>query len=117
MKDIVVYTVIPSLPERLRPLMDLAKNLWFSWNLEVIDLFRSIDQNLWEETHHNPLAILGRLGKDRVQELMSDEGFLLEMDRMINEFKRYTENGKHYHFGLDKPLDFTAAYFSAEYGF
>jgi starch phosphorylase len=117
MKDIVVYTVIPSLPERLLPLMDLAKNLWFSWNLEVIDLFRSIDQNLWEETHHNPLAILGRLGKDRIQELMADEGFLLEMDRIYTDFKRYTENYKAYHFGLDKPLDFTVAYFSAEYGF
>jgi len=116
MKDIVVYTVIPSLPERLRPLMDLAKNLWFSWNLEAIDLFRSIDQNLWDETNHNPLAILGRLKKDRLQELLTDEGFLSEMDRISTEFRRYTEKGKAYHFGLETPFDFTVAYFSAEYG-
>ncbi len=116
MKDIVVYTVIPSLPERLRPLMDLAKNLWFSWNLGAIDLFRSIDQNLWDETNHNPLAILGRLGKDRLQELLTDEGFLSEMDRIFTEFSRYTEKGKAYHFGLETPFDFTVAYFSAEYG-
>ena len=116
MKDIVVYTVIPNLPDRLAPLMDLAKNLWFSWNLEAIDLFRSIDQNLWDETHHNPLAILGRLKKDRIQELMAEEGFLSEMDRIATEFRRYTEKGKPYHFGLETPFDFTVAYFSAEYG-
>ncbi|MDI6755944.1 MAG: alpha-glucan family phosphorylase [Thermodesulfobacteriota bacterium] len=116
MKDIVVYTVMPNLPERLRPLMDLAKNLWFSWNLEGIDIFRSIDQNLWEETNHNPLAVLGRLGNERIQELLGDEGFLSEMDRIFTEFKRYTEKGKAYHFGLETPFDFTVAYLSAEYG-
>ncbi len=61
MKDILLYTVIPNLPSRLSPLLEMAKNVWFSWNLPVIDLFRSIDQNLWEETGHNPLAMLGQL--------------------------------------------------------
>jgi hypothetical protein len=46
MKDVVVYTVVPKLPPRLSVLEEMAKNLWFSWNLEAIDLFRSIDQNL-----------------------------------------------------------------------
>lgn len=54
MKDVLVYTVVPKLPERLSPLEEMAKNLWFCWNLEVIDLFRSIDPNLWEEAGHNP---------------------------------------------------------------
>ena len=116
MKDIVVYTVTPNLPERLRPLMDLAKNLWFSWNLGGINLFRSVDQNLWEETNHNPLAILGRLGNERIQELLGDEGFLSEMDLIFTEFKRYMEKGNAYHFGLETPFDFTVAYLSAEYG-
>jgi len=116
MKDVLVYTVVPNLPDRLRPLMDLTKNLWFSWNQEAIDLFQSIDQNLWEETGHNPLAMMGRLGNDRIQELLADEGFLLEMDRVVGEFKRYTEDRRAYDFGLETPCDFTVAYFSAEYG-
>ena len=116
MKEVVVYNVSPNLPDRLRPLMDLAKNLWFCWNLEVIDLFRSMDQNLWEETGHNPLAILGRLGNDRIQELLEDDGFLLEMDRITAEFKRYVGDRRAYDFGLETPFDFTVAYFSAEYG-
>jgi starch phosphorylase len=116
MKDIVLYTVVPQLPSRLNPLLEMAKNVWFSWNLPVIDLFRSIDQNLWEETGHNPLAMLGQLSHERVHELFQDEGFLLEMDRIHQEFCRYREDHRKYDFGLETPVDFTAAYFSAEFG-
>ena len=116
MKEVVVYIVSPNLPERLRPLMDLAKNLWFCWSQEAIDLFRSVDQNLWEETGHNPLAILGRLKNTRIQELLKDEGFLLEMDRVSGEFNRYAADRRAYEFRLDTPIDFTVAYLSAEYG-
>ncbi len=112
----MVYTVVPRLPERLSPLEEMAKNLWFSWNLEAIDLFRSIDNSLWEETGHNPLAMLSRLGRDRVNELLEDDGFLLEMDRISGEFRRYMGDQKSYGFGLEAPIDFTVAYFSAEYG-
>lgn len=115
-EDIIVYTVVPTLPERLFPLMELAKNLWFSWNLEAIDLFRSIDQHLWEETNHNPLALLGRLDQNRIRELQTDDGFLMEMDRIYADFKRYIDQVKPYHFGLETPFTFTVAYFSAEYG-
>ncbi len=116
MKEVVVFTVIPNLPERLKPLLALAKNLWFCWTMEAIDLFQSVDQNLWEETGHNPVAMLGRIGQDRLQELLADEGFLLEMDRIYEEFKRYTEDKRTYDFGLETPFEFTVAYFSAEYG-
>ena len=116
MKDVILYTVVPNLPDRLNPLMELARNLWFSWNLEAIDLFRSVDQNLWEETNHNPLAVLGRLSNERIQELLGDEGFLLEMDRIHGEFKRYVQDRRAYDFDLETPLVFTVAYFSAEYG-
>ncbi len=116
MRDITLFTVVPKIPERLKPLEEMARNLWFSWNLEAIDLFRSIDSNLWEETAHNPVAMLSRLGRDRLEELMHDEGFLLEMKRIYQEFQHYLKERKPYHFGLETPIDFTVAYFSAEYG-
>jgi len=75
-----------------------------------------VDQNLWEETGHNPLAILGRLKNNRIQELLADEGFLLEMDRVSEEFKRYLGDVRAYEFRLETPFDFTVAYLSAEYG-
>ncbi len=116
MKDILLYTVIPNLPARLSPLLEMAKNVWFSWNLPMIDLFRSIDHMLWEKTGHNPLAVLGQLSQERVLELNRDEGFLSEMDRMYAEFTRYREDRREYDFGLETPIDFQVAYFSAEFG-
>ncbi len=116
MKDITLFTVVPHIPDRLKPLEEMAKNLWFCWNLEAIDLFRSIDMTLWEETGHNPVAMLGRLGRDRFDEILHDEGFLVEMDRIYQEFHHYCRERKPYHFGLETPIEFTVAYFSAEYG-
>ncbi|HSR10784.1 MAG TPA: alpha-glucan family phosphorylase [Thermodesulfobacteriota bacterium] len=116
MKDIVLYTVVPQLPSRLSPLIELARNLWFSWNLHVIDLFRSIDQTLWEDTGHNPWAMLGRLGQERITELSHDEGFLQEMDRIHADFSRYRDDRRIYDFDLENPVDFKVAYLSAEFG-
>jgi starch phosphorylase len=116
MKEITLFNVVPKIPERLQPLMVMAENLWFSWNLEAIDLFRSMDSRLWEETSRNPLAMLGRLSEDRLHELLKDEGFLLEMGRIYEEFNRYAEEKRTYEFGLKVPAEFKVAYFSAEYG-
>ncbi|MBM4349471.1 MAG: glycosyltransferase family 1 protein [Deltaproteobacteria bacterium] len=116
MKEITLYTVIPQIPERLKPLEEIARNIWFCWNIEAIDLFRSIDSNLWEETGHNPIAMLGRLGRERLEEMLHDEGFLLEMNRIHQEFRHYCKERKPYDFGLQTPVEFTVAYFSAEYG-
>lgn len=115
-KDITLFTVVPKIPEGLKPLEEMAKNLWFSWNLEIIDLFRSIDQGLWEETGHNPLAMLALLDHDRLHELMGDEGFLFQMNRIFEEFRRYMGERKTFDFGLQVPFDFTVAYFCAEFG-
>lgn len=116
MKEITLYTVVPKIPERLKPLEEMARNIWFCWNIEAIDLFRSIDSNLWEETGHNPIAMLGRLGRDRLEEILDDEGFLLEMSRIHQEFRHYCMERKPYNFGLEAPVNYTVAYFSAEYG-
>ncbi len=62
MKEVQLFSVVPQIPERLRPLEEMARNLWFSWNPEAIDLFRQIDEILWEETGHNPVAMLSLLG-------------------------------------------------------
>ncbi len=39
MQPLRVYSVVPKLPPRLKPLWELAYNYWFSWNTEIISLF------------------------------------------------------------------------------
>ncbi|WP_461395338.1 DUF3417 domain-containing protein, partial [Deferrisoma sp.] len=45
--QIRTFSVIPRLPERLAPLLEIAHNLWWVWNPEAVDLFRRIDHDLW----------------------------------------------------------------------
>ena len=58
MKPIKTFIVVPSLPEPLAHLKDLAYNLWWCWNPEAIALWRRLDPKQWEETYHNPVKCL-----------------------------------------------------------
>lgn len=46
------------LRSRLRELCD---NLWWTWDPDAIELFRSLHPERWEEVHHNPIALLEEL--------------------------------------------------------
>ena len=36
----------------------LARNLWWTWHPEVINLFRDLDPIRWRQLDHNPIALL-----------------------------------------------------------
>ncbi|MDL1956761.1 MAG: alpha-glucan family phosphorylase [Candidatus Desulfofervidus auxilii] len=109
------FTVTLRLPDNLKPLLELAYNLWFAWNPQVIALFRRLDRWLWEETGHNPVLMLSQLSHKRIQEISQDEAFLAYMHRVYNEFKSYLENPYFTPF-FETKKDFLVAYFSAEFG-
>ena len=49
------------LPEELQCLDELAHNLWWAWNYEARELWRSLDEDLYEKVNHNPVLLLERL--------------------------------------------------------
>ena len=51
-------TVISELPEQLKPLNEMAKNLWWVWNSEAKNLFRELNPDLWRATGENPVMLL-----------------------------------------------------------
>ncbi len=116
MKNIRHFRVVPNLPPRLNALRQIAFNVAFSWNQEAITLFHRIDPELWEQSQHNPVLFLGLVSQEKFNELMTDEGFLSQMDRVEESFKRYMDTSLSYAFNLEKPTDFQVAYFSFEYG-
>jgi glycogen phosphorylase len=79
----------PKLPDGLSPLMDLAQNLWWSWQHDAIDLFRSIDAEAFAQHNYNPVALLDQLGTERAQELLADKSFVADMKRIHARFKEY----------------------------
>lgn len=117
MRKIQEYMIQPSLPERLRPLEGLAKNLWWTWHPDAVNLWNRLDTRLWVETNHNPVKLLGLISQSRLDQLSEDDGFTTHMDRVIYSLNDYMESS----FWFQKTHqprvgDIKIAYFSAEFG-
>jgi len=117
MQPICTFTIVPSLPTKLERLRELAYNLWWSWNLEAIDLFRRLDRELWEVSGHNPVLMLGTIKQERLEEAAEDDGFLTHLERVYQQFDRYMKSQNTWyqkaHGASREPY---VAYFSAEFG-
>jgi starch phosphorylase len=117
LRPVKTFHVRPALPERLRPLDDLAYNLRWSWDPETISLFRRLDRDLWEGSGHNPVLMLGSISQERLREAAQDDAFLAHMDRVAASLHHYVSGGKTWYdkqYGLaSRPL---VAYFSMEFG-
>ncbi len=110
------FTVIPKIPERLNPLLDIGRNLWWSWTPDAKSLFQRLDPEEWENCRHNPILILGRVGQERMRELSTDDIFLAHMDRVKSELDRYVDFTTWYEKVHRDQLGVKIAYFSAEFG-
>ncbi|NBO92620.1 MAG: glycosyltransferase family 1 protein [Planctomycetia bacterium] len=110
------FTVLPKLPQRLEALHKLAYNLWMAWHHEATALFRRIDTDLWTQTDHSPVKLLGRVPQTRLDQLADDDGFLAHLERVEEAFDAYINDKNtwfaEHHSG---PVP-TIAYFSAEFG-
>ena len=80
---------MPALPEMLKPVKDLAMNLWFSWNQQGLRLFRHMDRDLWEKIVHNPVNMISKISQSRIMDLLEDEGFLSQMEKTYESFTDY----------------------------
>jgi len=109
------YTVVLNLPEKFKPLLEIAYNLWWTWNPESHTLFQRIDPEIWDKTHHNPIKTINSIGQDKLDKLLEDDVFISHMLRTQEALNRYI-NSKTWFSHLDKKLENKIAYFSMEYG-
>jgi starch phosphorylase len=119
MQPVATYTVVPSLPEALNRLSALAYNLRWAWDHETIELFRRLDSQLWEETNHNPVRMLGMVKQSKLDALAQDDGFLAHLERVAHSFDEYLGSRSErawypQEFGLETQPQI--AYFSFEFG-
>lgn len=81
--------VEPVLPEPVRDLERLARNLFWTWNTDAAALFERIDRELWAETGHNPVRLLQVVGASRLHALAEDEGYLAHLRRVAEALDAY----------------------------
>jgi glycogen phosphorylase len=104
-------------PSRIHRLVDIAYNMWWSWNPTAIRLWESIDPRFWQASLHNPIVVLKTIPARRLETLARDATFLRHYDGVVEAFDRYMNPA-------DKPWyartfagdGFLIAYFCAEYG-
>lgn len=105
------------LPERLARLEELAYNMWFSWNEEARELFRSIDPAKWEEVYHSPVRMLQEADREDWNRLSADEPFLELYERVVALWDEYTGRTSWFRESYPQHQGRHIAYFSAEFGF
>jgi starch phosphorylase len=113
-KAIRRFTVRTVLPEPLKPLEELVLNLRWSWHPETLDLFGSVDPDLWEATHHDPVRLLGEVPAERLAALTGDRRFLRALGDAVDDLREYVTAPRWYQTLKDAPA--AIAYFSPEYG-
>ncbi|MDQ3656131.1 MAG: alpha-glucan family phosphorylase [Chloroflexota bacterium] len=108
-----------NLPARIHRLGELAENLWWSWSPDATALFADLDPRRWVALEQNAVAMLERVGSDRLAELAANPGYLRRYDVVITKFDRMlTATTDQTWVGRHEPelADRTVAYFSAEFG-
>ncbi len=116
MPAIQKFVVTPNLPDSLKPLLDIARNVWWSWNVEAINLLRRVDPDLWDKHEANPVAVLGSLSPERIGALEKDKAFLAHLERVRQDLNRYLNRPSWYRNEHDSAQDGRIGYFSLEFG-
>lgn len=106
---IINVLVHRSLPKELMPLEELAKNLWWSWNDDAKNLFKSISPEKWDKLGQNPIALLDAISLDSYIKLKKDKSFISKMKSVYDNFQNYMSE-------KEKMQGPTISYFSMEYG-
>ncbi len=78
-----------NIPEKLKGLEEISKNLWWCWNDDAREMFRMVDYEAWKKYGHNPIAMLDSVSMSRLKALEADEKFMAMLDKVYAEFKAY----------------------------
>ena len=105
-KEIMVSSRVP---EGLKKLQEISRNLWWVWNDEAQELFNDIDKEIWEACKNNPVLFLEKLNYEKMELIVKDETYMRKLDDVYTSFRKYIDV-------KPDPKKPTVAYFSMEYG-
>lgn len=109
------FTVRAALSDTLAPLGELVGNLRWSWHPPTLDLFASVDPELWQRVGGDPVRLLGEVSATRLDALARDERFLDRMRAAHADLTGYLTEPRWYQ-GLGSDAPASIAYFSPEFG-
>lgn len=118
MKAIRKFTVRTVLPAALGDLDQLARNLRSSWHEPTRKLFADIDGDIWQQVNHDPVALLGELNPQVLEDLARDSEFVQRVREEASDLNDYLSGPRWYQQQQETNPDLPAsiAYFSPEFG-
>ena len=108
-----VLEVIKERGNVLNLLKELAFDLTWSWEPRIQAAFEALDPDLWEESGHNPVVVLSRLGEEGVAKALERPEAKAALD--LAE-KALAEHRNRRPADLDAGAPLLTAYFSLEFG-
>jgi starch phosphorylase len=110
------FLVLPAMPEQLKDLEFIAKNMHWVWNSDLEKIFKRIDSKLFRACGNNPIKLLSMVSQDRMNQLAENQGFICEYQRAVDKLNGYLNGATWFDKACPKDQAPTIAYFSAEFG-
>ncbi|MDQ6744205.1 MAG: DUF3417 domain-containing protein, partial [Candidatus Dormibacteraeota bacterium] len=94
-------------------LKELAFDLTWSWEPRIQAAFEALDPDLWEESGHNPVVVLSRLGEEGVARSLERPETMAAVDLAEKALREHRDRRPA---DLDAGAPLLTAYFSLEFG-
>ena len=65
--------------------------MWWAWNYEARNMFKALDEELYEEVGHNPVLLLERLSYDRKEAIVKDKKLMKQVNDVYKKFRAYMD--------------------------
>lgn len=102
--------------EILNQLKEISYNLYWTWNNDVYEIFREINDDYWQWTEKNPVKFLETIDDEYLNEMIDRKNLKEKIRKAYNQYRKYLKDSTYFQdnfYKVDTPL---IAYFSAEYG-
>ena len=116
MRKIHRFSVHPEIPPRLGGLEELALNLRWTWDSRAYKVFQHLDPELLEKCAGNPVLLLRRVSRERLEHAAGDAAFLTHLDGAVDDLRHYLSEPGWFRASHPERADLCVAYFCMEYG-
>ena len=69
--------------------VEIARNLWWSWHPEVVEIFSLLNTKRWRELGHNPIALLNEFTPEEFEQRVLELTLQARIDAAFRRFKNY----------------------------
>lgn len=96
----------------------LARNLWWTWDLDAQEVFQDLAPRTWQNMYHNAVAVLHEVSSYELRVQLQETTFAARVRGVLNKFNAYLQKQETWaQANAPELIRHPIAYFSAEFGF